>query len=64
MKKSVIYKLSGILIVLFWLFVMVELVKRTNFIQKGTDLTQIDKNQFLENREEWKEIFLKGRKVG
>jgi hypothetical protein len=64
MKKSVIYKLSGILVVLFWLFVMAELIKRTNFIQKGTDLTQIDKNHFLENREEWKEIFLKGRKVG
>jgi len=65
MKKSVIYKISGILIVLFWLFVMAELVKRTHFNQEGADVTHIDKKGSLENRsEEWKEIFLKGRKVG
>ena len=65
MKKSVIYKISGILIVLFWLFVVAELVKRTNCKQKSADVTHIDKHRSLENRsEEWKEIFLKGRKVG
>ena len=65
MKKSVIYKISGILIVFFWLFVVAELVKRTHFNQKDVDVTHIDKNRSLENRsEEWKEIFLKGRKVG
>jgi len=65
MKRSVIYKISGILIVLFWLFVVAELVKRINFNQKGVDVTHIGKNHSLENRaEEWKEIFLKGRKVG
>lgn len=65
MKKSVIYKILGVLIVLFWLFVVAELVKRTNFNQKGGDVTHIDKKGSLENRsEEWKEIFLKGRKVG
>jgi len=65
MKKPVIYKIFGVLIVLFWLFVVAELVKRTNFNQKSTDVTHIDKKGSLENRsEEWKEIFLKGRKVG
>jgi hypothetical protein len=64
MKKAVIYKISGILIVLFWLFVVAELVKRTNFNQKILDVTQIGKNRSIENREEWKEIFLKERKVG
>jgi hypothetical protein len=65
MKKPVIYKILGVLIVFFWLFVVAELVKRTNFNQKGGDVTHIDKKGSLENRsEEWKEIFLKGRKVG
>ena len=65
MKKPVIYKILGVLIVFFWLFVVAELVKRTNFKQKSADVTHIDKNRSLENRsEEWKEIFLKGRKVG
>lgn len=65
MKKSVIYKTSGILIVFFWLFVVAELVKRTNFSQKSIDVTHIDKKGSVENRsEEWKGIFLRGRKVG
>jgi len=65
MKKPVIYKILGVLIVFFWLFVVAELVKRTNFNQKGRDVTHIDKKGSLESRsEEWKEIFLKGRKVG
>ena len=65
MKRSVIYKILGVLIVLFWLFVVAELVKRTNFNQKSIDVTPIDKKSTLKNSsEEWKEIFLKGRKVG
>jgi hypothetical protein len=65
MKRSVIYKISGILIVFFWLFVLAELVKRTNFNQKSVDVTHFDEKSSLENRsEEWREIFVKGRKVG
>ena len=55
----------GILIVFFWLFVVAELVKRTNFNQTNIDVTPIDQKSTLKNSsEEWKEIFLKGRKVG
>jgi hypothetical protein len=65
MKRSVIYKMLGILIVFFWLFVVAELVKRNNFNQTNIDVTPIDQKSTLKNgSEEWKEIFLKGRKVG
>lgn len=65
MRKAVIYKISGIVIVLFWLFVLAELVKRTNFNPTSVDLAHIDEKRPLEKgSEEWMEIFVKGRKVG
>ncbi len=65
MKRSVIYKISGIVIVLFWLFVLAELIKRTNFNPKSADVTNIDEKRPLEkDSEKWMEIFLKGRKIG
>jgi len=64
-KKSVIYKISGIVIVLFWLFVMAELVERTNFKPENVNFNDIDEKGLLEKgSEEWMEIFVKGRKVG
>ena len=65
MKRSVIYKISGIVIVLFWLFVLAELVKRTNFDSRSVDLTHRDGRVPSEKgSEEWMEVFVKGRKVG
>jgi len=65
MKRSVIYKISGIVIVLFWLFVLAELVKRTNFDSRSVDLTHRDRKVPSERgSEEWMEVFVKGRKVG
>ena len=65
MRKAVIYKISGIVIVLFWLFVLVELVKRTNFDSTSIDFAHINEKRPLEKgSEEWMEIFVKGRKVG
>lgn len=65
MKRSLIYKISGILIVLFWLVAIEELVRRTNVVQEGTDVTHIEKKVLAENYSEtWKAIFLKERKVG
>ena len=65
MKRSVIYKISGIVIVLFWLFVLAELVKRTNFDSRSVDLTHSDtKVPSEKGSEEWMEVFVKGRKVG
>ena len=65
MRKAVIYKISGIVIVLFWLFVLAELVKRTNFNSTSVDFAHINEKRPLEKgSEEWMEIFVKGRKVG
>jgi hypothetical protein len=66
MKKSVIYKISGIVIVLFWLFVLAELVKRTSFGSRSVDFTHSDgkKVPLEKGSEEWMEIFVKGRKAG
>jgi len=65
MKRSLMYKISGILIVLFWLVAIEELVRRTNVVQEGTDVTHIEKKVLAENYSEtWKAIFLKERKVG
>ncbi len=65
MKRSVIYKISGIVIVIFWLLVLAELVKRTNFGPRSVDFTHIEEKVPLEKgSEEWMEIFVKGRKVG
>ncbi len=65
MRRSVIYKISGIVIVIFWLFVLAELIKRTNFGPRSVDFTHIEEKVPLEKgSEEWMEIFVKGRKVG
>ncbi|UCH00569.1 MAG: lasso peptide biosynthesis protein [Deltaproteobacteria bacterium] len=64
MRRTVIYKISGIVIVLFWLFVLAELVRRTNF-SPSVDLTHIGEKMPLDEiAEEWMEIFVRGHKVG
>jgi len=54
--------ISGILIILFWLFVVAELVKRKNFNQNGVDVTFIHKNRSLEKpfRRMERDFFKKG----
>ena len=65
MKRSVVYKIFGIMIVLFWLLVVAELVKRTNLNRGSVDLTSIDEGMPLEDiSEQWMEILVRGRKVG
>jgi hypothetical protein len=64
MRRSVIYKISGIVIVLFWFFVLAELVRRTNF-SPSVDLTHIDGEMPLDAiAEEWMEVFVRGHKIG
>lgn len=65
MRKAVIYKIIGVVIVLFWLFVLTELVKRTSFDSTGVDFAHIDeKGSIGDGSEEWMEIFVKGHKAG
>jgi hypothetical protein len=65
MKRSVIYKISGIVIILFWIFVVAELVKRTDLKERGVDFTHIHEKVPLDAiSEQWMEIFVRGRKVG
>ena len=65
MRKSLVYKILGIVIVAFWLFVMAELVKKTHFSPKTADLAQsTEKRLPAGSSENWMEILCKGRKVG
>jgi hypothetical protein len=65
MRRSLIYKIIGVAIVLFWVFVLVELVKRTNFTARKAEFTDIDETGSVESdSEQWMDILLKGRKVG
>ena len=65
MRKAVIYKIIGVVIVLFWLFVLAELVKRTSFDSTGVDFAHIDEKRSIgDGSEEWMEIFVKGHKAG
>jgi hypothetical protein len=65
MRRSLVYKISGIVIVVFWIFVLAALVKETHFSRKTTNGTvNTEKRPGLRNSEEWMEIFFKDRKVG
>jgi hypothetical protein len=65
MRRSLVYKISGIVIVVFWIFVLAALVKKTHFSPKTTNLTlSTERRPGLRNSEEWMEIFFKDRKVG
>jgi hypothetical protein len=65
MRRSLAYKILGIVIVAFWLFVVAELVKKIHFSPKGVDVTQgTEKRLPAGSSENWMEILCKGRKVG
>jgi hypothetical protein len=65
MRRSWIYKTIGVAIVLFWVFVLVELVKRTHFTARKAEFTHIHETGSVErDSEQWMDILLKGRKVG
>jgi len=65
MRKSLVYKIFGIVIVGFWLFVMAELVKKIHFAPNSADFTQsTEKRPPPGSSENWMEILCKGRKVG
>ncbi|MBE9522844.1 MAG: transglutaminase domain-containing protein [Proteobacteria bacterium] len=65
MRKSLVYKIFGIVIVAFWLCVIAELVKKTHFSPEGADVTQsTEKRPPAGSSENWMEILCKGRKVG
>ena len=65
MKKSVLYKIAGVVIVLFWLFVLAGLVRKTKVSSQSTDVFPGNEKTALEKgSEEWMEVFYKDRKVG
>jgi len=65
MRKSAVYKISGIMIVLFWFVVLGELVKKTNFDSRSVDSTHTGRKvPSGKGSEEWMEVFVKGHKVG
>jgi len=65
MNKGHLFHLTGIIIVAFWLVMMVLLIKRQEF--NSTVSEQVSENEagYIDSsQKEWKEIFLKDRKVG
>jgi hypothetical protein len=63
--KRHIFHLSGILIVAIWLVMMGLLVKRQEFKSKAAELPfETETGDIDSSQKEWKEIFLKDRKVG
>ena len=65
MRRSSIFKLAGIVVVVVWLFVLAALVRKTHFAPSTNPQNQIaDEPGELKASEEWMEILLKGRKVG
>jgi hypothetical protein len=64
MKKSLSYKIVGIVIVVLWIFVIVELTRRTHDASKEAEFTQGVTGITEGDSEQWMDILLKGRKVG
>jgi hypothetical protein len=65
MKKSVLYKIAGVVIVLFWLCLLAGMVGKAKVSSLRTDLsTHNEKSTLEKGSEEWMEIFYKDRKVG
>jgi len=62
-KKKYIYNFIGILIVGFWFVLLMLLVKKQNVSEDFTDYPGNLPGQ-TEERRDWKEIYLKGKKVG
>ena len=65
MRRSLVFKIAGIVVVIFWLSLLAALVRKTHFTPKTAPPTQAaHKPSELKTSEEWMEILLKGRKVG
>ena len=65
MRRSSIFKITGIVVVIFWLSLLAALVRKTHFTPRTTPQNQIAHEPGeLKASEEWMEILLKGRKVG
>jgi hypothetical protein len=65
MRRPSIFKITGIVVVIVWLFLLAALVRKTHFTPRTTHQTQIAHEPGkLKVSEEWMEILLKGRKVG
>lgn len=65
MEKRKLFHLLGILIVCFWLLMMGHLVKRLEFSGNALEKTSVAAPGDIGTaQKEWKEIFLKDRKVG
>ena len=65
MRRSLVFKIAGIVVVIFWLSVLAALVRKTHVTPKTPPPAQIaHKPGELKTSEEWMEILLKGRKVG
>jgi len=64
MKRSLIYKMIGIGIVILWLFALGELAKRTYFHSKEADATLDETEITGGDSEQCMDILMKGRKVG
>lgn len=64
MKRSLFYKIVGILMVILWLCVLGELARRTHFQSKEGEFTHPATRVAGGDSEQWMDIMLKGRKVG
>jgi Ca2+/Na+ antiporter len=62
-QKRHIFKLAGILIVLFWVVLLFILFKK-NYLDKDPVQSSAIKAEEGETRQDWKEIFLNDKKVG
>ena len=65
MRKSIIFNISSLLIIIFWIFILVELAKRVNFKSTPINTHRIYGQRNVEDlSEDWMDILLKGHKVG
>ena len=65
MRRSIIFNISGILIIIFWVFILVELGKRVNCKSRPINTHRIYGQRNVEDlSEDWMDILLKGHKIG
>ncbi len=64
-RGRVLFNIFGVVVVAFWLTMMGMLVKKLNFTEHVSGITYEDSEIHIDSAQrEWKDIFLKGRKVG
>jgi hypothetical protein len=64
MKKSLTYRIVGIAIVVLWIFVILQLARRTHFASKEVEFTHDEKGIAKGDSDQWMDILFKGRKAG